>query len=115
MVSAIATLSLNRLNEAIARLSSSTNGFAILLFLDILFISAWLTFRPDRFFELAARIGTLLALPCGLDVLLLKSDFPTMEFLIAAAILATIAVVAVTVKRFRTLFVPILRQTINVY
>jgi hypothetical protein len=81
---------------------------------DIPAITSFTRFN-DRYFDMAVKIVVLCTLPCGVDVLFLQSNFPTMEVLIGLAIVTTIVVVPRTVRKFRTLFVPVLTQTTDVY
>jgi hypothetical protein len=90
--------------------AGSKGALLVLVWLDVILLLAW-AFLKDAFFRNSLALAVIVTVPCAGDALFFKSDLPTMAILTDAIILINIAIVPMTVKNFRGIFVQFLKET----
>lgn len=89
--------------------AGSKAAVLVLVWLDVILLLAW-AFLKDAFFRNSLALAVIVTVPCAGDALFFKSALPTIAILTDAIILINIAIVPLTVKNFRGIFVQFLKE-----
>ena len=114
MVLAIMKISMKRLHRYMTELEDSMAALIICLWWDFITFTGYCLFK-DFYFQDSALIAAIITVPIAGDALLVKSGFPTLEFLIFVVCLVTLGVIPLTIHVFRSTFVGLVKKCIEAY